>query len=96
MDLEHLQQLAGLDLDDEECRELADDLRQLRDSIDRLESVDVSGVQPALHPVDPRSEPRGDSAGEPLSKRDVFSNAPEQSGDYFSVPSNSSTDDDDE
>ncbi len=86
MDIERLQQLAGLALDTEQREALEDDLRQLKASIDRLQAVDVDGVKPARHPVELDSTSRDDVADQPLSTDEALRNAPDRHGDYVAVP----------
>lgn len=95
MDIDHLQRLAGLRLDGRQQRQLAADLQKLQQSIEQLEAVDVSGVEPATSPVEVKAEPRRDTAREPLSRSDALSNAPEADGGKFSTPSTGSTRDED-
>ena len=93
MDIAKLQRLVGLEFGEEEAEELGDDLDELRASIDRLETVDVDGVEPAVHPVR-WPDPSGDGeTDKPLTVGEALENAPEHRDDYFDVPAGESTDD---
>lgn len=86
MDIDHLQKLVGLSVDDAEREELADDLRRLQKSIDQLQSVDVSSVQPAYHPLEIRRGERDDEPKQPLSIEDVLANSADHTLSYVRVP----------
>lgn len=94
MNIDELQKLAGLDLDDDQRRELREDLDRLKASIDRLRGVEVSGTEPARQPVDIPSVERPDEAAEPLSTDRTLDQAPAHSRDHVSVPPVLSRDDD--
>jgi aspartyl-tRNA(Asn)/glutamyl-tRNA(Gln) amidotransferase subunit C len=54
--------------------------------IDKLRSVDTSGVEPTSHAVPITNVMRDDVPGPSLSRAETLANAPDRHGDLFRVP----------
>ena len=85
----HVARLARLALSAEEEERTAAQLGHVLDYIERLEAVDVSGVEPLSFAGDPgeaQASMRSDEPGPCLPREKVLSQAPEQDGSFFVVP----------
>ena len=85
----HVARLARLALTDEEEERTAAQLAHVLDYIERLNGVDVEGVEPLSFAGDPReaqSSMRNDEPRPGLSRDTVLKEAPEHDGSAFLVP----------
>ena len=78
--------LARLDLDSGELAKLAGQLKSILDFIDRLKSVDISGISPTSHILPLNNILREDKPQASVSADKALENAPEKSSSFFSVP----------
>jgi aspartyl-tRNA(Asn)/glutamyl-tRNA(Gln) amidotransferase subunit C len=85
-DVEHVANLARLQLTDEEKSSYATQLSAILEYFDKLSEVDTAQVAPMSHPIDLENVFRGDQAGESMPPEAVLSNAPEQAEGCFQVP----------
>jgi aspartyl-tRNA(Asn)/glutamyl-tRNA(Gln) amidotransferase subunit C len=85
----HVARLARLALSAEEEERTAAQLAHVLEYIERLEAVDVSGVEPLSFAGDPgeaQASMRADEPGPCLPREKVLREAPEQDGNFFVVP----------
>ena len=85
----HVARLARLALSAEEEERTAAQLGHVLEYIERLEGVDVSGVEPLSFAGDPgeaQASMRADEPGPCLPREKVLREAPEQDGSFFVVP----------
>jgi aspartyl-tRNA(Asn)/glutamyl-tRNA(Gln) amidotransferase subunit C len=85
----HVARLARLALSAEEEERTAAQLGHVLEYIERLEAVDVSGVEPlsfAGDPAEAQASLRRDEPGPCLPREVVLREAPEQDGSSFVVP----------
>jgi len=85
----HVARLARLALTQEEEERTAAQLGHVLDYIERLKTVDVSGVEPLSFAGDPGEAHRSMREDEPrpgLPRETVLKEAPEQDGSSFLVP----------
>lgn len=78
--------LARLELGEEEVGRLQKDLVAILDYVEKLEELDVSGVEPLAQPVPVELPMRGDRPEKSLTRDDVLANAPEEEEGMFRVP----------
>ena len=79
-------QLSRLSLSREEEARMADSLTELVEYMDKLQALDLTGVEPLMH-VDESPRPlRVDERAATLPKDQVFRNAPEVNLEHFSIP----------
>ena len=84
--VQHVARLSRLAINDAEAARYAAQLAAVLGYIDTLREVDVSDVQPLLHPLDLSNVLRTDDV-EPAMPRDAaLRNAPAREGDFFAVP----------
>jgi aspartyl-tRNA(Asn)/glutamyl-tRNA(Gln) amidotransferase subunit C len=82
----HVARLSRLKLSDEQMRAFASELGEVLDYIDKLNELDVEGVEPMAHPTDMTNRFREDEPAEPLSVDEALANAPDADRPYFKVP----------
>jgi aspartyl-tRNA(Asn)/glutamyl-tRNA(Gln) amidotransferase subunit C len=85
----HVARLARLALDPAEEEKTARELGHVLDYIERLEAVDVSGVEPlsfAGEAAEAKDSMRPDQVKPGLDREAVLAEAPEQDGRSFLVP----------
>jgi aspartyl-tRNA(Asn)/glutamyl-tRNA(Gln) amidotransferase subunit C len=85
-DVKHVAKLARLWLDEAHLQRLAGQLEPIFHYVDKMSSVDVTGVEPMAHALPLHNVLREDVAvaGLPLEK--VLANAPATDGPFFKVP----------
>lgn len=79
-------QLAALELDEREAQILCDDLGAILDHFAALERVDVSDVEPTVHPVPLAAGWRADRAQRSGLEEALLRAAPESEQGGFAVP----------
>jgi aspartyl-tRNA(Asn)/glutamyl-tRNA(Gln) amidotransferase subunit C len=79
-------QLAALELDEREAQILCDDLGAILDHFASLAEVDVSGVEPTVHPVPLPAGWRADRAVQSELAEALLRAAPESDQGGFAVP----------
>lgn len=85
-EIDHLANLARLNLSDKEKGNLTEDLNKILSYVDQLNEVDVEGVEPLVSVIEKDTVLREDVARPSLSQKDALKNAPEKNSDYFKVP----------
>ena len=86
LDVEYVAKLARLKLSAEEARLFQEQLGQVLEYANSLQSVDVSGVEPAAHSVPMFDVTRADEARDWFTAEEALSNAPRQANGLFIVP----------
>jgi aspartyl-tRNA(Asn)/glutamyl-tRNA(Gln) amidotransferase subunit C len=84
-EVEHIANLARLELAEDEIEQLQTDLSQILEYVDQLNEVDTTGVLPTAHVVAQEDVLRQDVARHSLSTEEVLANAPETEEGYFRV-----------
>lgn len=85
-DVEHIAQLARLQLSDEEKSLYLDQLASILSHITQLNELDTSDVLPMTSVLAGYMETREDVAKESLSTKEILENAPQHSQNQFVVP----------
>jgi aspartyl-tRNA(Asn)/glutamyl-tRNA(Gln) amidotransferase subunit C len=85
-DLQKLALLARLRLSDDEVQQLGPQINQILDFVDKLSSLDTSGVEPMSTALDVANRIRPDDLRESLSVEAALSNSPRHDDTYFLVP----------
>lgn len=78
--------LARLRFDPAEEEEIAQQLTRILDYVDKLNEVDLTGVEPMSHVLDLSNIVRNDLAESRISREQALSNAPDADESYFRVP----------
>ena len=85
-EVEHIAELARLQLTDEELARYAEQLSEILDYAARLQSVDTSGISPTARVITAGSVLREDEVRPGLSRQELLDNAPETEKGQFRVP----------
>ena len=85
-DIQRLATLARIDLDERAALALQSDLNAVLDLIDRLQSVDTSGVEPMTHPLDMALRLRDDMVTETDARQALQAGAPSTEAGLYLVP----------
>ena len=85
-EIEHLADLARLDLDQEERDGLEDDLNEILGLAEKIQDLDTEDVEPTNHVLPMTDVTREDTPHESTDPEDVLEHAPESSDGYFVVP----------
>ncbi len=84
--VEHTAKLARLQLTEEELARYQKQLGAILDYIAKLETLDVKGVEPLVHPAEGANVFREDVPRPCLPRAEALKNAPERNDDFFIVP----------
>ncbi len=86
MDVQYVAHLARLRLTPEEERKMGQQLDRILDYIEKLNEVEVSGVDPTAHAFPLVNVSRADEVNESLPHEDAMRNAPSVANGLFMVP----------
>jgi aspartyl-tRNA(Asn)/glutamyl-tRNA(Gln) amidotransferase subunit C len=85
-DVVHVARLARLELTDEELDRFAGQLDAILEAVGKVSELDLSGVEPTLHPLELSNVWAEDEPRPSLPVEDALANAPEVEDDAFRVP----------
>lgn len=85
-EVEHIADLARLDLSDQELDRFREQLSAILDYAARLQDLDTSGIPPTSSVLPARSVLRKDEPRPGLSLEDLLHNAPDSESGQFRVP----------
>jgi aspartyl-tRNA(Asn)/glutamyl-tRNA(Gln) amidotransferase subunit C len=85
-DIKRYESLTKLSLNESERTLISSYVDLLVNSFDRLDTIDVQGVEPLVTVLDVTNVLREDIAAKHITREELLSNAPEQSDGYFQVP----------
>ncbi len=85
--VDHVAQLARLELSDTEAEKMAVELSNVLDHIEAIRTLDLDGVEPTSHVVDIVNALRADVPHESLPPEVALACAPEPTAAGFGVPS---------
>lgn len=86
MDVQYVAHLARLRLTPEEETKMGQQLDRILDYIEKLNEVEVSGVDPTAHAFPLVNVSRADEVNESLPHEDAMRNAPSVANGLFMVP----------
>jgi aspartyl-tRNA(Asn)/glutamyl-tRNA(Gln) amidotransferase subunit C len=86
IDLQHVVNLARIDLSPEEEARIQPQMQEILKYVDKLNELDVEGIEPMAHAVPLTNVMREDEARSSLSIGDALRNAPQQANGLFVVP----------
>ncbi len=78
--------LARLSLNESDAEKYSKDLSCIMEYINKLESVDVSEIQPLTHIHGDKNIYREDVVSKSMPVEDFLQNAPDTNGQFFRVP----------
>ena len=85
-EVEHVAELARLEVDDQEKQQLTEQMNQILLYMEKLNELETEGVPPTSHAIDLHNAFREDVVQESMNKTDTLENAPEANDNEFIVP----------
>lgn len=85
-EVEYIANLARLDLSEEEIEHFQGQLEGILGYIDKLKTVDISGMAPMAHVLDIKNVFRRDTRDKSIDVEKVLERAPQREGNFFIVP----------
>lgn len=84
--IEHISNLAKLELSEEEKRQVKQDMEKMLDYIDQLKELDTTGVEAMSHAISVGNVFREDVVGNGDDRAAILRNAPSVKAGAFKVP----------
>lgn len=81
-----LEELARLELSEEERQRLTADLNKILGMVEKMEELDTSHVEPLVYITEAVNVLREDQIKNQVTQEAAFANAPEHDGQHFKVP----------
>jgi aspartyl-tRNA(Asn)/glutamyl-tRNA(Gln) amidotransferase subunit C len=85
-DVEHVARLARLALSEAELERMRSELAAILQYVEKLNTVDVEGVEPTAHAVPLVNVMREDEVEPSFDREAMMRNAPDRAGEFFRVP----------
>ena len=84
--IEKLAHLARLEFNDDEKEEIKHDLQRMIAFVEKLNELNLEGVEPLLHMSDEKNVLREDEVEGSISREEALKNAPLHDEQFFKVP----------
>ena len=84
--IQHLANLAKLEIKEDEKDEIREDFKRMLEFVAQLQEVDTTGVEPLIHMTDEINRLRPDVAEETNETAAMLEQAPKPDPAYFRVP----------
>ena len=84
--VDYVVELSRIRLDDGEKKRLSGQLSRIIKYVEKLKELDTDGVEPLAHPLEVVNVFRNDEERPSLSRDQALANAPDRTGDFFTVP----------
>lgn len=84
--IDKLARLSRLRFDEAERALIRGDLEKMIHFVEKLNELDLEGVEPLMHMSDTTNVLRADEVKGSISREAALKNAPKQDGQYFRVP----------
>jgi len=84
--VDRLAELARLDFNEEEKKEIQGDLNRILGLIDKMSEVNTEGVEPLIYMTDEVASLREDVVKQEITQEEALKNAPDKDSDYIRVP----------
>jgi aspartyl-tRNA(Asn)/glutamyl-tRNA(Gln) amidotransferase subunit C len=81
-----LEQLARLELSQQERHALQGSLNNILNMVEQLNTLDTTGIEPLIYVSETENYWREDVVRYQVEKKEALSNAPNANQDYFKVP----------
>lgn len=85
-EVEHVANLARLELAEGEAETLAGQLGSILSYVEKLKDLNTDGIEPTSHVIPMHNVFREDNIVEPLGQMSALSNAPDKADGCFKVP----------
>jgi aspartyl-tRNA(Asn)/glutamyl-tRNA(Gln) amidotransferase subunit C len=84
--VDRLSELSKLEFDEQAKEGLKKDLQKILNLVEKLEEIDVEGVEPLIYMTDETNVLRHDVVKDTVTREEALLNAPQHDSDYFKVP----------
>ena len=84
--VDRLSELSKLEFDAQAKEGLKKDLQKILNLVEKLEEINVDGVEPLIYMTDEKNVLRKDVVKDTVTKEEALLNAPQRDSDYFKVP----------
>jgi aspartyl-tRNA(Asn)/glutamyl-tRNA(Gln) amidotransferase subunit C len=84
--IEHVANLARLNLSEQEKEKLTSEMANIVAYVDKLNELDTSDIQPTAHIIPVKNVFREDKTQEPYDREKILANAPSHEDGCFKVP----------
>ena len=84
--VDHVARLARLDLSEEERESMRNELSKILAHAEKIQELDLEGVEPTAHSVPLRNVMRPDEVTPSLTQEEALANAPAEEDGRFLVP----------
>lgn len=84
--IEHIAKLARLYVTEQEAAEFSKQLSGVVDHFKQIAQVETKGIEPLITPTDMKAYWREDKAKKEFTAEEMVSNAPQRTGNLFTVP----------
>ena len=85
-EVEHIAELARLQLDESELEEYTLQLNKILEYVEKLNELDTENVKPLSHPIEGANIFREDIVQRSVDREDALKNAPSKDEEFFKVP----------
>ncbi len=85
-EVEKLAHLARLEFNEKEKEEMIEDMDKIIGFIEKLDSLNLEGVEPLVYMTEDENRPREDKVLYEVTREEALRNAPDKDSDYFRVP----------
>lgn len=85
-EIEHIAELARLQLKENELEEYTLQLNKILDYVEKLNELDTENVKPLSHPVEGENVFREDELNPSVDREEALKNAPSKNDEFFKVP----------
>lgn len=84
--IEHIATLARLYITDQEAQQYGEQLSKVLSHFEQISKVKTEGIEPLVTPTDMKAFWREDIAKVETSAEEIVANAPQRTGNLFTVP----------
>lgn len=84
--VDRLAELSKLEFDAQGKEGIKKDLQKILNLVEKLEEVNVDGVEPLIYMTEEKNVLRKDVIADTVTKEEALQNAPQRDSDYFKVP----------
>jgi len=84
--VEHVANLARLNLTEEETNQMIKDMEAIINFADQINSLDIKDIEPTAHVIPINNVFREDKVRPSMDREELLSNAPKEKNGCFSVP----------
>jgi aspartyl-tRNA(Asn)/glutamyl-tRNA(Gln) amidotransferase subunit C len=84
--VDHVARLARLDLSEDERKRMQAELTQILEHVERIQNLELDGVEPTSHAIPLRNIMRADDGRPSLAQDEALANAPAAEDGRFKVP----------